>query len=189
MKNLTSSLVTAFILSIFMSTTVLAANPKALIETSMGNIEVELYADKAPISVKNFETYANEGFYNGTIFHRVIKNFMIQTGGLDAEMAKKKNHAPIKNEATNKLKNDKGTLAMARTGQPHSATSQFFINTKNNDSLNYGGRAGWGYAVFGKVTKGMEIVSNIENVKTTKVGGRRDVPVTPITINKVSIIK
>jgi cyclophilin family peptidyl-prolyl cis-trans isomerase len=189
MKNLLSSLITTFILSIFMSTSVLAANPKALIETSMGNIEVELYADKAPLSVKNFETYANEGFYNGTIFHRVIKNFMIQTGGLDVEMTKKETHAPIKNEATNKLKNDKGTLAMARTGQPHSATSQFFINTKDNESLNYGGRAGWGYAVFGKVIKGMDVVTKIEYVKTKTVGGRRDVPAIAIEIKKISIIK
>ncbi len=189
MKHVHYGILLTFIFSCLFSASAFATNPKVLIETTMGNIEVELFEDKSPISVKNFLTYADEGYYNGTIFHRVIKNFMIQTGGLDKDMKKKKTHAPIKNEATNKLKNEKGTLAMARTGQPHSATSQFFINTKNNHSLNYGGRAGWGYAVFGKVTKGMDVVVKIEGVSTGLRDGRRDVPRKTIEIKKISLIK
>jgi len=189
MKYLNVNLFVILLLGCLLTTSAYAANPKVLMETSMGNIELELFEDKAPISVKNFLTYVNEGFYNGTIFHRVIKNFMIQTGGLDKTMTKKETRAPIRNEATNKLPNEKGTLAMARTGQPHSATSQFFINTKNNNSLNYGGRAGWGYCVFGKVTKGMDIVMKIEGVSTALRNGRRDVPKETIEIKQISLIK
>lgn len=189
MKYLNTPLLLSLLLSCLLTTTSYAANPNVLIQTSMGNIELELFADKAPITVKNFLRYADEGFYNGTIFHRVIKNFMIQTGGLDAQMKKKETHEPIKNESINKLKNNKGTIAMARTRAPHSATAQFFINTKNNYTLNYGGVSTWGYAVFGKVTKGMDIVMKINAVATSNKNGRGDVPKKTIEIKKVSLIK
>lgn len=151
-----------------------------VIETSMGKIEVELNAERAPISVTNFMQYVESGFYNGTIFHRVIKNFMVQGGGFDKFMQKKATLAPIKNEAKNGLKNDRGTLAMARTGVIDSATSQFFINHKDNDFLNHGGRD-YGYAVFGKVTKGMDVVDAIARTQT-KSG---DVPVNPVVIKNI----
>jgi len=189
MKYLTAPLLVIFLMGCLLTTSAIAANPKVLMETSMGNIELELFEDKSPITVKNFLRYSNEGFYNGTIFHRVIKSFMIQAGGLDAQMKKKETHKPIKNESKNKVKNEKGTIAMARTGLPHSATAQFFINTKNNHSLNYGGPAGWGYAVFGKVTKGMDIVMKIEATATGSKMGRRDVPKQTIEIKKLSLIK
>ena len=148
-------------------------------ETSEGNIEIELFADKAPISVSNFLAYADSGFYAQTIFHRVIRNFMIQGGGFDASMNQKTTKAPIKNEATNGLKNDRGTLAMARTSVIDSATSQFFINVVNNDFLNNGARD-FGYAVFGKVTSGMDVVDKIVAAPT-----RSDVPVKTVTIKSV----
>jgi peptidyl-prolyl cis-trans isomerase A (cyclophilin A) len=153
-----------------------------IIETSMGEIEVELNADLAPISVANFMQYVDSGYYNGTIFHRVINNFMVQGGGFDKTMQKKTTQATIKNEAKNGLKNDRGTLAMARTGVVDSATSQFFINHKDNNFLNHGDRD-YGYAVFGKVTKGMDVVDAIARVKT-KAG---DVPVNPVAIESVRI--
>jgi len=189
MNSILSKTLAILVLSVLFSASIFAANPKVVIDTTMGEIEVELFEDKAPLSVKNFLAYANEGYYNGTIFHRVIKNFMIQTGGLDKTMTKKQTKSPIKNEATNKLLNLKGTLAMARTGAPHSATSQFFINTKNNDSLNYGGPGRWGYAVFGKVTKGLDIVMSINDVATGVKNGRRDVPLKTIEITNISLIK
>jgi peptidyl-prolyl cis-trans isomerase A (cyclophilin A) len=151
-----------------------------IIETNMGKIEVELNAEKAPISVANFLQYAESGHYNETIFHRVINNFMVQGGGFDRHMRQKTTRAMIKNEAKNGLKNDRGTLAMARTGVVDSATSQFFINHKDNDFLNHGGRD-YGYAVFGKVTKGMDAVDAIARVRT-KSG---DVPVNPVIIKKI----
>lgn len=151
-----------------------------IIETGMGKIEIELNAEKAPISVENFLQYAESGFYNNTIFHRVINNFMIQGGGYDKFMQKKTTRAQIKNEAKNGLKNDRGTIAMARTSVVDSASSQFFINHKDNDFLNHGGRD-YGYAVFGKVTKGMDVVDAIARVRT-KAG---DVPVNPVLIKKV----
>lgn len=151
-----------------------------IIETGMGKIEVELNAEKAPISVENFLNYAEMGFYEDTIFHRVINNFMVQGGGYDKFMQKKTTRAQIKNEAKNGLKNDRGTLAMARTSVVDSASSQFFINHKDNDFLNHGGRD-YGYAVFGKVTKGMDVVDAIARVRT-KAG---DVPVNPVLIKKV----
>ena len=161
------------------------------LETNMGAIVLELYPEKAPITVKNFITYVNEGYYSGTIFHRVIKNFMIQGGGFTKNYARKKNHPSIANEAFNGLTNDRGTIAMARTGQPHSATSQFFINTRNNSSLNFTSQSprGWGYTVFGKVISGMETVDKIENSKTGP-GGMfpTDVPQTQVIINKVSLL-
>ena len=173
----------------------ISANPaqatKVQLETTMGNIVLELDAKKAPKSVANFLMYTKSGHYNGTIFHRVINNFMIQGGGLDAKMNKKPSKAPITNEADNGLKNVVGSVAMARTGAPHSATAQFFINVNNNKFLDHKSKdqRGWGYAVFGKVVKGMDVVNKIKAVKTTRVNGRGDVPVSPITIKKATILK
>ncbi len=166
-------------------------NPVVLFETSAGYFEVTLNSEKAPITVKNFLTLVDQKHYNGTIFHRVIKNFMIQGGGLDTSMKKIGGVSPIKNEADNGLKNLKGTIAMARTTDPHSATDQFFINTKDNDSLNHTGKSmrGWGYTVFGKVTSGMDVVMKIENSDTDTRNGRRDVPVKTIEILRVGRIK
>lgn len=153
-----------------------------IIETNMGKIELELNAEKAPISVENFLKYTESGFYNGTIFHRVINNFMVQGGGFDKHMQRKSTLAQIKNEAKNGLKNDRGTVAMARTNVVDSATSQFFINHKDNDFLNNGGRD-YGYAVFGKVTAGMDVVDAIARVQTKA----RDVPVNPVIIKSVKL--
>jgi peptidyl-prolyl cis-trans isomerase A (cyclophilin A) len=231
MKYIKNPLLIIFLIGCFLTTSSFAANPRVLMQTSMGNIELELFEDKAPITVKNFLRYADEGFYNGTIFHRVIKNFMIQTGGLDAQMNKKDTHKPIQNESKNKVKNDKGTIAMARTNDPDSATAQFFINTKDNNSLNRKGAndkrkkieqlnaeikkiknklvlndsdkrlifkkqnkirsifGSFGYAVFGKVTKGMDIVMKIEATATGNKQGRRNVPKQTIEIKQLSLIK
>ena len=173
----------------------ISANPaqatKVQLETTMGNIVLELDAKKAPKSVANFLQYTKSGHYNGTVFHRVINNFMIQGGGLDAKMNKKPTKKAITNEADNGLKNVVGSVAMARTGNPHSATAQFFINVNNNGFLDHKSKdsRGWGYAVFGKVVKGMDVVNKIKAVKTTRVNGRGDVPVNPITIKKVKILK
>ncbi|NOY15939.1 MAG: peptidyl-prolyl cis-trans isomerase [Gammaproteobacteria bacterium] len=163
-------------------------DPVVVLETSAGSFEVTLNPDKAPITVKNFLTLVDQKHYNGTIFHRVIKNFMIQGGGLDTSMKKIGGVSPIKNEADNGLKNLKGTIAMARTGDPHSATDQFFINTRDNNSLNHTGknRRDWGYTVFGKVTAGMDVVMKIENSDTDTRKGRRDVPVKTIEILKIT---
>lgn len=152
--------------------------------TSEGNVEIELFADKAPISVSNFLAYADAGFYNNLIFHRVIPNFMIQGGGFDVTMRQKQTRSAIKNEAANGLKNDRGTLAMARTSQIDSATSQFFINVVNNDFLNHGSRD-FGYAVFGKVVAGMDVVDKIASVQRGVTAGMSDVPVKPILINSI----
>ncbi len=162
-------------------------NPTVVIETSMGNIEVELNQEKAPISTENFLKYADSGHYNGTIFHRVIRSFMIQGGGMTESMEQKPTQAPIKNEATNGLKNDRGTIAMARTGIVDSATSQFFINVVDNGMLNNTGTSAqtYGYAVFGKVTSGMDVVDKIKEVPTTSKGFHNDVPSTPIVIKSV----
>ncbi|MFC1685154.1 peptidylprolyl isomerase, partial [Pseudomonadota bacterium] len=159
---------------------------RVLIKTNMGNIELELDGDKAPLSVKNFLKYVDDGFYNGTIFHRVMKDFMIQGGGFSQDMKRKQTSAPVQNEAKNGLKNKRGTVAMARTRAPHSATAQFFINHVDNRFLDYPGQDGWGYAVFGKVTKGMDIVDKIANVPTGSTGGMGNVPKTPIIIESVS---
>ena len=147
----------------------MSENPVVLLETTSGDILVELYPDKAPETVANFLKYVDNGFYNNTIFHRVIPGFMIQGGGLTARMQQKDTEAPIKNEADNGLKNDRGTIAMARTMDPHSATAQFFINLVDNDFLNFQAPSGngWGYCVFGKVTEGMDVVDKIAKVKTT----------------------
>ncbi|MFY7992435.1 MAG: peptidylprolyl isomerase [Bacteriovoracaceae bacterium] len=156
-------------------------------QTSHGEIEIELNAEKAPVTVANFLKYVDEGFYNGTIFHRVINNFMIQGGGFDEKMVQKKTKASIKNEAGNGLLNDTGTIAMARTGDPHSATAQFFINVNDNYSLNHtaSNEAGFGYAVFGKVTNGMHVVNRIKAVKTGTIGMYGDVPMDPVIIKTV----
>lgn len=164
-------------------------NPVVVIETTKGNITVELDAENAPNTVANFLTYVDDGYFTDTIFHRVIPNFMVQGGGLTADMRDKPSkHAPIENEANNGLKNDRGTLAMARTNDPHSATSQFFINHKDNDFLNFRSESmqGWGYAVFGKVTEGMDVVDEIAAVKTGGKGGHQDVPLETITITGVT---
>ena len=161
-------------------------------ETSAGTILMELDGEKAPLTVANIEAYIKDGFYDGLVFHRVIPNFMIQGGGMNANMTEKGDkRPPIKNEANNGLKNDRGTLAMARTNDPHSASSQFFINLKDNDFLNFTSESGtgWGYAVFGKVTKGMEVVDQIAAVKTGQNGPHGDVPLEPITINNVTIVE
>jgi cyclophilin family peptidyl-prolyl cis-trans isomerase len=157
--------------------------------TTLGDIRLELDRDKAPKSVDNFIQYARSGFYDGTIFHRVIKNFMIQGGGYTADMTKKGTRAPIQNEAKNGLKNRRGTIAMARTSSPHSATAQFFINHKDNDFLDYPGSDGWGYAVFGKVVSGMDVVDAIANQDTGIKSGMRDVPRNAVVIEKVTVIE
>lgn len=157
--------------------------------TNIGEIGIELDVDHAPVTSKNFLRYCEEGFYEHTIFHRVIKGFMIQGGGFTAKMKEKPTHDPIVNEANKGLSNILGTIAMARTDAPHSATAQFFINTANNDFLDHTATTnnGWGYAVFGKVVAGLEVVQQIEKVKTTKVAGHEDVPREPIIIEKVTI--
>jgi peptidyl-prolyl cis-trans isomerase B (cyclophilin B) len=158
------------------------------LETSHGNIVIELNEEKAPETVKNFLSYVNDGFYDGTIFHRVIPNFMIQGGGFMPGMVQKHCQDPIKNEADNGLRNDRGTIAMARTNDPHSATAQFFINHNDNSFLNHTAAtgAGWGYCVFGKVTDGMDSVDAIAAVSTGSDSGHADVPVETVTINKAT---
>ena len=160
------------------------SNPMVLMETPEGEVLIELFEKEAPKTVENFLRYVDEGFYEGTLFHRVINNFMIQGGGFDFNMKEKENHAPVENEADNGLKNELGTLAMARTMDPHSATSQFFINVKDNSFLNHSGKnpQGWGYCVFGKVIDGMEAVEKIKKVKTRSYGHMDDVPADPISI-------
>lgn len=161
------------------------------LETSMGEIVLELDAAKAPKTVENFISYVNEGHYDGTIFHRVINGFMIQGGGMTADMKEKPTHDPIENEADNGLKNDAYTVAMARTMDPHSATSQFFINVKKNDFLNFSSKTpqGWGYTVFGKVLKGQGVVNKIKQVTTGNKAGHDDVPKEPVTIIKAEIVE
>lgn len=166
---------------------VFAQNTLVEMNTNVGNIEIELFNDKAPISVKNFEDYAKSGFYNGTVFHRVIPGFMIQGGGLESNLVEKTiEKAPIKNESSNGLKNKRGTLAMARTNDPNSARSQFFINTVDNDFLNKSAMNA-GYAVFGQVTKGMDIVEKIEKTATGNRGMYQNVPTQSIVIQSVKI--
>ncbi len=159
------------------------------LETNYGEIAIELDFDNAPISAANFLQYCRDGFYNNTIFHRVIDGFMIQGGGFTADMVQKEGNAPIQNEADNGLSNDTGTLAMARTNDPHSASSQFFINVSNNTFLNHSGKTpqGWGYAVFGRVVDGMDAVNKIKGVTTGNSGFHQDVPRDPVEILSVSI--
>lgn len=173
------------ICSLLISQLVFAANEMVVMETNMGTIEIELNQEKAPLTVKNFLSYVDDKFYDGLIFHRVINGFMIQGGGFDEKMKEKKTKAPIKNEAKNGLLNDSGTIAMARTSDPDSATSQFFINVNDNSSLNYPSPDGHGYAVFGKVTKGMHVVNRIKMVKTGNLAGHANVPMDPVIIKKV----
>lgn len=166
-------------------------HPRVTLETNLGNITLELYPDKAPVTVKNFLAYVNEGFYTDTIFHRVISGFMIQGGGLPVDMKEKPTHNPIANEAANGLKNDRGTIAMARTSDPNSATSQFFINAKDNTFLNFRDKTlqGYGYCVFGKVISGMEVVDAIEKTPTGTKGFYQDTPLTPVIITKAVQLK
>ena len=190
MKNLLST--AAIIVLLFSGNTVLAANPKVKMETTLGTVLIELYPDKAPVTVENFLRYAREGKYDGTIFHRVIKRFMNQGGGFKPDFTKVETYPPIKNEADNGLKNTVGTIAMARTGDPHSATNQFFINTNDNAFLNHTGKMSsnqWGYCVFGTVVDGMAVMNRISKVKTGAGGPfRQDVPQTEVLIVKVTVI-
>ena len=167
-----------------------AAKPRVKLETSKGNIVLELDAEKAPKTVANFLQYVKAGHYDGTVFHRVIPNFMIQGGGFTADMTQKKTEAPVMNEADNGLTNQRGTVAMARTNDPHSATSQFFVNLKDNAFLNHTGKnaQGWGYTVFGKVVEGMEAVDAIATVTTGNRGPHQNVPVEPVVIKKATVV-
>ena len=160
------------------------------LETSMGEVTLELDEAAAPETVKNFVTYVEEGHYSGTIFHRVIKGFMVQGGGMDRDMNQKSTHDPIKNEANNGLTNDIGTIAMARTGDPHSASAQFFINVEDNGFLNHTAETqdGWGYCVFGKVIEGMDTVETIEGVATSSNGPHQDVPAEPVEIVSATVV-
>jgi cyclophilin family peptidyl-prolyl cis-trans isomerase len=191
-RNILPALITA---AVFLAGAALAQtaadNPKVLLKTSKGDITLELYPDKAPITVKNILDYVDAKFYDGLIFHRVIPNFMIQCGGLTAEMTNKSGNPPIKNEAANGLKNARGSLAMARTNVVDSATSQFFINLKDNAFLNYKSATpeGFGYCVFGKVVAGMDVVDAIAAVPTTSKRGHGDVPVEPIAILSATVVK
>jgi peptidyl-prolyl cis-trans isomerase B (cyclophilin B) len=167
------------------------SNPKVIFHTNKGDITIELYPDKAPRTVENFLRYAREGFFNGTIFHRVIPGFVIQGGGHTPDMDRKPTHEPIENEADNGLKNEKYTLSMARTMDPHSATSQFFINLNDNAFLDFRSKDtdGWGYAVFGKVVDGTDTVDAIAKVPTGNYAGHQDVPVEPIIIESTDVIE
>ena len=162
-----------------------------LMKTNYGDITIELNNEKAPITAANFEQYVRDGFYDGVIFHRVIDGFMVQGGGFDVSMDQKETRANIENEADNGLTNDEGTLAMARTMDPHSASAQFFINVGDNAFLNHLGKnsQGWGYAVFGKVVDGMDVVNEIKNVSTTTKSGHQDVPKEPVVIDSASMIE
>jgi len=164
-----------------------------ILHTTFGDITIELNKTDAPITTENFLNYVNKGHYDGVIFHRVIENFMIQGGGFDKDMQEKSTDASIKNEANNGLKNDYGTIAMARTQEPHSASAQFFINTnsKGNGFLNFSAETtqGWGYAVFGKVTDGIDIVEKIQNVSTGRSGHHQDVPVEPVILEKAEVVE
>ena len=182
--NFVATLITIGAMVISGAKDVAAENYKVQLDTSKGKIILELYPDKAPDTVKNFLNYVDAKFYDGTIFHRVISNFMIQGGGFTDDMKQKSTQTPIKNEADTGVKNDRGTIAMARTNDPHSATAQFFINTVDNDFLNHKSKTpqGWGYAAFGKVIEGMDTVDSISAVKTATRGMYEDVPVEPVVI-------
>jgi cyclophilin family peptidyl-prolyl cis-trans isomerase len=186
MKKLFAAL--AALATLFATLPAWAANPMVEMKTNFGTIQIELYADKAPKTVDNFLRYTKDGFYNGTIFHRVIDGFMIQGGGFDLGLKEKATRAPIENEAKNGLKNQIGTLAMARKPDPNSATAQFFINLVNNDNLDFPSFDGWGYAVFGKVTQGMDVVNKISKVRTGSVGIHENVPASPVLIESVKLI-
>jgi len=192
MKQLVKLAVSLLTLSLSFTVAVADDNfPQVLVKTNMGDLVIELDKQKAPASVANFLGYVNEGFYNGTVFHRVIDGFMIQGGGFNQDLSKKNTRAPIKNEANNGLKNLKGTIAMARTNDPHSATAQFFINVVNNGFLDYKSATarGWGYAVFGKIVQGQDVVEKIRKVATGP-GGQfpRDVPKSAVIMESVTVI-
>ena len=191
MKALTRTLVIFFALSLLPGLLLADdTHPRVRIATNMGDMVLELDREKAPKTVENFLTYVNEGFYDGTIFHRVIDGFMIQGGGFTPDFQKKDTHAPIRNEADNGLRNKIGTIAMARTGDPHSATAQFFINVANNSFLDFREKTqrAWGYTVFGRVVQGMPVVDKIRRSKTGSGGPfRKDVPRTPVIIEKVTV--
>jgi len=178
----------AIVVLLIASAGIAGDNPKIAMDTTKGKIVLELDAEKAPQTVKNFLAYVDAGFYDGTIFHRVIPGFMIQGGGFSTDMRQKETRSKIENEADNGLRNERGTIAMARTSDPHSATAQFFINTVNNDSLNHRSKSseGWGYAVFGHVSEGMAVVDAISRVKTGTRGPFRDVPLEPVVIKRVA---
>jgi peptidyl-prolyl cis-trans isomerase B (cyclophilin B) len=178
-----------FALPVHAASTTQGKTKMVKLHTNHGIITIQLDAEKAPITVKNFLDYVNSGFFSNTVFHRVIPNFMIQGGGFEPGMKQKAVNAPIKNEAANGLKNEQYTLAMARTGDPHSATAQFFINTKNNSFLDYPGQDGWGYCVFGKVVEGTEVVDAINKVKTGSSGFHQDVPKEDVIITKAEVVQ
>jgi cyclophilin family peptidyl-prolyl cis-trans isomerase len=186
MQNIMYTLLLGLWLSV--SSVWAADTETVVIQTSAGDITLTLDKTRAPKTVANFLSYVDQGFYNGTIFHRVIKNFMIQGGGLTADMQKKATMVPVENEAKNGLKNVRGSIAMARTQVPHSATSQFFINHRDNTNLDYPSFDGWGYAVFGKVSNGLEVVDKIANIATKAQAGRQNVPVKPIIITAIKRI-
>jgi len=173
------------------STLAAAANPEVELKTNMGTITLELYPDKAPKTVENFLQYVKDGFFKGTIFHRVINGFMVQGGGFTPEYAQKKTRAPVPNEANNGLKNDVGTIAMARTSDPHSATAQFFINVADNAFLNHRSpdANGWGYCVFGRVVSGKDVVDRIKGVATGRRGGHDDVPTEDVVIERAEVVE
>ena len=192
MKNLRRhffAIVTGLTLAGTFNLTQAAEMPRVSLKTNMGEIVLELYPEKAPKSVANFLQYVKNGHYNGTIFHRVIMDFMIQGGGFDKNLQQKPTSAPIENEARNGLKNVSYSIAMARTGDPHSATAQFFINTNNNRPLDYPSQDGWGYAVFGKVIKGTEVVDKIKSVAVGNQGMHQNVPTVPVVIESAAITK
>jgi len=191
MKRLFTALFAVMLCCAMQSSHSLTQGKKTMVKlhTNHGTITLQLDAEKAPNTVKNFLEYVNSGFFSNTIFHRVIDSFMIQGGGFEPGMKQKKVNEPIQNEAANGLTNDAYTVAMARTSDPHSATAQFFINTKNNDFLNYPGQDGWGYCVFGKVVEGTEIVDAIRKVKTGNSGGHQDVPKKDVIITKAEVVK
>ncbi len=166
------------------------SKPTVRLQTNHGAITIELDEQRAPKTVANFLTYAREGFYDDTLFHRVINNFMIQGGGFQPGMKQKSTHPPIENEAKNGLRNERGTIAMARTSDPHSATAQFFINVVDNDFLNHSAPtpSGWGYCVFGRITDGMQVVDEIKGVVTTTKGGHQNVPMNDVVIDKVEVV-
>ncbi|HSN40067.1 MAG TPA: peptidylprolyl isomerase [Burkholderiales bacterium] len=178
------------VLSLLASFNLSAANLQVELKTNMGRITLELYPDKAPQTVENFLQYVRDGFYNGTVFHRVIPNFMIQGGGFTTDFVQKKTRASIRNEAANGLKNALGTVAMARTSDPHSATAQFFINIADNDFLNFTAptQQGYGYCVFGKVVRGMDVVDKIAGIATGNRPPHSDVPLQPVIIERASIV-
>ena len=186
-----TSIFMCLLLAILGNAAMSETNPKVQFETTKGNIVIELDAEKAPKTVENFLTYVNSGHYDGTIFHRVIPSFMIQGGGFDVDMKQKTTNATIQNEANNGLKNIKGSISMARTSAPHSATAQFFINVVDNAMLDFTSESpqGWGYAVFGQVTEGLDIVLTIEEVATGNHGGHQNVPLEPVVIEKATLLE